>query len=327
MGDDHGLMPLGRTGLAISRVGIGTWAIGGGNWPYGWGDQDDAESIAAIHRAVELGATWIDTAAVYGLGHAETIVGRAIKDLDKRPYIFTKTGRVADGAGGITGSLKRDSVMREVEQSLARLGVEAIDVYQLHWPDPAEEIDEGWTTCVDLKRQGMVRHIGVCNFNIEQLERISKIAEPETLQPPYSLLQREAEHQLLPFARDHEIGVIVYSPMGSGLLTGAMTRQRIESLPPNDWRSSDSAFRDPELSRSLEIAAKLQKIAARVGTAPAALAVAWTLANPAVSGAIAGFRRPDQVTPVMTAATLHLSRELAAEISGLDEQNADHSAP
>jgi aryl-alcohol dehydrogenase-like predicted oxidoreductase len=220
---------LGGTGLEIMRVGFGAWAIGGAGYDWGWGDQDDEESIAAIHRALELGVNWIDTAAQYGFGHSEQVVGRALVGLRERPYVFTKGGQ-PEGPGRTTvQSLRRDSLRREVEGSLSRLGVDAIDLYQIHWPIPEEEIEEGWTTLAEFRDEGLVRHIGVSNFNVEQLGRIGAIAPVETLQPPYSLIARDVEREILPFAEREGIGVIVYSPMGSGLLTGAMSRERIAS--------------------------------------------------------------------------------------------------
>ena len=230
---------LGKTGLDITRVGFGAWAIGGGGWEFGWGPQDDEESIGALHRALELGVNWIDTAAAYGFGHSEQVVGRALEGMRERPYVFTKASLIEGPGRRVVHSLKRDSILREVEASLQRLGVDSIDLYQIHWPIPETDIEEGWKTFAELKGQGLVRHIGVSNFDIAQLRRIRSIAPVETLQPPYSLVEREVEDQILPFAEREGIGVIVYSPMGSGLLTGRMTRERVESMPDNDWRKSD----------------------------------------------------------------------------------------
>jgi aryl-alcohol dehydrogenase-like predicted oxidoreductase len=309
--------PLGSTGLEISRVGFGAWAIGGGGYDWGWGSQDDEDSIAAIHRALELGVNWIDTAAQYGFGHSEEVVGRAVAGLDPRPYVFTKGGQ-PEGPGRTTvQSLRRDSLMREVEGSLARLGVDAIDLYQIHWPVPDEEIEEGWSTLVELKEQGLVRHIGVSNFSVEQLERAQAIAAVETLQPPYSLLDRGTERDILPFAEREGIGVIVYSPMASGMLTGAMTRKRIEAMPEDDWRRHSEEFREPQLSRNLELVDRLRRVADRLQTTPGAVAVAWTLHNPAVDGAIVGFRRPDQTDPIVVAANLELDEDDLATIEGM----------
>jgi aryl-alcohol dehydrogenase-like predicted oxidoreductase len=297
---------LGGTGMEITRVGFGAWAIGGGDWQFGWGAQDDEESIAAIHRALELGVNWIDTAAAYGLGHSEEIVRRALEGVEPRPYVFTKASLVSAGDGRVVSNLMRDSIRREVEASLARLGVDAIDLYQIHWPRPEEQLEEGWGTFAELKREGLVRHIGVSNFDVAQLRRAQAIAPVETLQPPYSLIERDVEDEILPFADREGIGVIVYSPMGSGLLTGAMTRERIASLPEDDWRKHDPRFQEPELSRHLATVARLQDVADRHGTTPGAVAVAWTLENPAVDAAIVGFRRPDQVDPLVGAANLDL---------------------
>jgi aryl-alcohol dehydrogenase-like predicted oxidoreductase len=305
---------LGGTGMEITRVGFGAWALGGGGWEFAWGPQRDEESIAAIHRALELGINWIDTAAAYGFGHSEQVVGRALNGLRERPYVFTKCSLLDDGTGHVVHSLKRDSVLREAEASLERLGIDVIDLYQIHWPIPDEDIEEGWSALAELKEQGLVRHIGVSNFDVGQLRRIESIAPVETLQPEYSLVVRDAEEELLPFAEREGIGVIVYSPMGSGLLTGAMTRERIESLPDDDWRKRDPRFLEPQLSQHLALAARLQVVADRYGTTPGAVAVAWTLRNPAVDGAITGFRRPDQVDPIVMAANLELSDADVAEI-------------
>jgi aryl-alcohol dehydrogenase-like predicted oxidoreductase len=307
---------LGTTGLEITRVGFGAWAIGGGGWEFGWGSQDDEESIGAIHRALELGVNWIDTAAAYGFGRSEEIVGRALEGAAARPYVFTKASLVEGADRRVVHNLKRDSILREVDRSLQRLGVDAIDLYQIHWPIPEGDIEEGWTTFAELKEQGLVRHIGVSNFDVRQLRRIQSIAPVETLQPPYSLVEREAEDEILPFAEREAIGVIVYSPMGSGLLTGKMTRERIETLPEDDWRGRDPRFQEPQLSGHLALVERLEAVAARHDTTPGAVAVAWTLQNPAVDGAIVGFRRPEQVDPILAAAGLELGDDDVAEIEG-----------
>src|ERR1035437_3631816 len=288
---------LGRTGLEITRVGFGAWAIGGGGWEFGWGPQQDEESIAAIHRAIELGVNWIDTAAAYGFGRSERIVGRALEGLTERPYVFTKNSLLDDGTGHVRHSLKRDSILREAEGSLRRLGVDAIDLYQIHWPVPDEDVEEGWSAMAELKERGLVRHIGVSNFSASQLRRIQPVAPVETIQATYSLIDRAAEAEILPLAERDGTGVIVYSPMGSGLLTGGITRERIAAMPGDDWRKTDPRFTEPQLSQHLALAARLQTVAARHGAVPGAVAVAWTLRNPAVHGAIAGFRRPAQVDP------------------------------
>jgi len=307
---------LGTTGLEISRVGFGAWALGGAGYDWGWGAQDDDDSIAAIHHALELGINWIDTAAQYGFGHSEEVVGRALEGLATRPYVFTKGGQ-PEGPGRTTvQSLKRDSLRRELEGSLSRLGVPAVDLYQIHWPVPDQEIEEGWSTLAELKEEGLVRHIGVSNFSVEQLRRIQQIAPVETLQPPYSLVARDVEDAILPFAEREDIGVIVYSPMGSGLLTGAMTRERIAALPEDDWRKHSERFQEPQLSAHLALVGRLQGMATWLDTTPGAIAVAWTLRNPAVDGAIVGFRRPDQVDPIIGAANLVLDEHDVAAIEG-----------
>jgi aryl-alcohol dehydrogenase-like predicted oxidoreductase len=305
---------LGETGLEITRVGFGAWAIGGGGWEFGWGPQDDDESIAAIHRALELGVNWIDTAAAYGFGHSEQIVGRALRGLSKRPHVFTKASLVEGPGRTVVNNLKRDSILREAHASLERLGVDAIDLYQIHWPIPNEDIEEGWTTLAELKEQRLVRHIGVSNFGVEQLRRAQQIARVETLQPPYSLITRDVEDDILPFAEHDGIGVIVYSPMGSGLLTGAMTRERIANLPDDDFRRHDSRFQEPQLSQNLALVERLRAVADRYGASLGAAAVAWTLRNPAVDGAIVGFRRPDQVDAIVSAANIELSDDDVATI-------------
>ena len=309
---------LGNTDLEITRVGFGAWALGGAGYDWGWGAQDDDDSIAAIHHALELGVNWLDTAAQYGFGHSEEVVGRALAGVVERPYVFTKGGQPEGPNRTTVQSLKRDSLRREVEASLSRLGVAAIDLYQIHWPIPAGEIEDGWSTLAEFKEEGLARHIGVSNFSVEQLRRIQQIAPVETLQPPYSLVAREVEREILPFAEREGIGVIVYSPMGSGLLTGAMTRERIESLPEDDWRKRNVRFQEPQLSAFLALVERLKAVADRHDTTPGAVAVAWTLRNPAVDGAIVGFRRPDQVDPIIGAANLVLSEDDVATIEGRD---------
>jgi aryl-alcohol dehydrogenase-like predicted oxidoreductase len=309
-------VPLGETGLEITRIGFGAWAIGGGGWEFGWGPQEDEESIAAIHRALEQGLNWIDTAAAYGFGRSEDVVGRALEGIGERPYVFTKCSLLEGPGRRVLHNLKRDSVMKEAEESLKRLRIDAIDLYQIHWPNPDEDIEEGFGALAELKEQGLVRHIGVSNFDVEQLRRIQQIAPVETLQPQYSLIERDVEQELLPFAEREGIGVIVYSPMSSGLLTGAMTRERIEAMPDDDWRKGDTRFQEPQLSENLALVDRLRTVAERYETVPGAVAVAWTLANPAVDGAIVGFRRPDQVDPLLAAAGLELTPQDIAEIGG-----------
>lgn len=312
--------PLGSTGLEISRVGFGAWAIGGGGWEFGWGPQQDDESVAAIHKAVDLGVNWIDTAAAYGFGRSEQIVGRALRDLPTRPYVFTKCSLLDDGTRHVRHVLSRDSIRREAEQSLERLGLDAIDLYQIHWPVPDEDIEEGWSALAELKEEGLVRHIGVSNFSVGQLRRIQPIAPVETIQPPYSLIEAQAEAEILPAAQRDGIGVIVYSPMGSGLLTGGITRERIAAMPDDDWRKTDPRFTEPQLSRHLALAARLRDVAARHDSTPGAVAVAWTLRHPAVDGAITGFRRPDQVGPIVAAASLELSGQDISELEAAEER-------
>jgi aryl-alcohol dehydrogenase-like predicted oxidoreductase len=308
---------LGKTGLEITRLGVGAWAIGGGGWEFGWGPQKDDESIAAIHHALDLGVNWIDTAAAYGFGRSEEVVGRALEGLQDRPYVFTKASLLEGPDHRVVHSLKRDSILREADASLRRLGINAIDLYQIHWPIPEEDIEEGWAALAELKQQGLVRHIGVSNFDVDQLRRIQQIAPVETLQPQYSLIERDAEREILPFAEREGIGVIVYSPMGSGMLTGGMTRERIAGLADDDWRKHDARFNEPEVSRNLQLVERLEAVAGRHDATPGAVAVAWALRNPAVDGAIVGFRRPDQVDPILSAASLQLTDEDVAEIEGV----------
>jgi aryl-alcohol dehydrogenase-like predicted oxidoreductase len=307
---------LGGTGMQITRIGFGAWAIGGGGWEFGWGPQEDGESVAAIHRALELGVNWIDTAAGYGFGRSEEVVGRALEGLDARPYVFTKCSLLEGPDRRVMHSLKRDSIMREAHASLERLGLDAIDLYQIHWPNPEPDIEEGWGALAELREQGLVRHIGVSNFDVEQLRRIRQIAPVETLQPQYSLIVRGAERELLPFCEREGIGVIVYSPMSSGLLTGKMTRERIAAMPDDDWRRDDARFNEPQLSRNLELVERLSAVAGRHNTTPGAVAIAWTLRNAAVDGAIVGFRAPGQVDPLIDAGSLELIDDDLATIEG-----------
>jgi len=307
---------LGTTGMEITRVGLGAWAIGGGGWEFGWGHQDDADSIAAIERALDLGVNWIDTAAAYGFGRSERVVGRALAGASERPYVFTKASLLEGRDRTVVHSLKRDSILREAEASLERLAIDAIDLYQIHWPIPEQDIEEAWATFAELKEQDLVRHIGVSNFDVEQLLRIQAIAPVETLQPQYSLVTRDAEDEILPYVERNGIGVIAYSPMASGLLTGRMTRERIENMPDDDWRRRDARFNEPLLTEHLALVERLRTVAEQHETAPGAVAVAWALRNPAVDGAIVGFRRPEQVDPILTAANLELSDEDVAEIEG-----------
>jgi aryl-alcohol dehydrogenase-like predicted oxidoreductase len=305
---------LGNSNLHITPIGFGAWAIGGGGWEFGWGGQDDRDSIAAIREALDAGVNWIDTAAVYGLGHSEEIVARALEGVHPRPYVFTKCSMVWDERGRIRHRLNAESIRRECLASLRRLRVDALDLYQIHWPDPDEDIEEGWTTLADLQREGKVRNIGVSNFNVAQMKRAQAIAPIASLQPRYSLLHREVEPEVLPFAARENIGVIAYSPMASGLLTGAMTPERIAELPADDWRRRHSDFREPRLSTSLKLVRLLRAIGHRHARSPAEVAIAWVLRNPAVTAAIVGARRPDQVRGVVGAADLHISRGESAWI-------------
>jgi aryl-alcohol dehydrogenase-like predicted oxidoreductase len=309
---------LGNSDLKITPVGYGAWAIGGSGWQFAWGPQDDNDSISAIHRSLELGVNWIDTAAVYGLGHSEEVVGRALKSWrGPRPYVFTKCVRRLDDSGQLRTILKSASIREEVESSLRRMGVDVIDLYQIHWPPNPDsaDLEEGWSTMAELKREGKVRWIGVSNFNVDQLKRAAAIAPITSLQPRYSLIHREVEAEILPYCQGYSIGVIVYSPMGSGLLTGAMTRERISNLPDDDWRRRHADFNEPNLSRNLELVDLLEKIARNHGRTPGEVAIAWTLQNPAVTGAIVGARNSKQADGVMRAAELHLRGEEVLQIA------------
>jgi len=308
---------LGNSDLYITPVGYGAWAIGGSGWQFGWGSQNDNDSIAAIHRSLDLGVNWIDTAAVYGLGHSEEVVARALKSWPgPRPYVFTKCGLRWDAKGNVRKVLSADSIQREVEDSLRRLTVEMIDLYQIHWPpDPdSAELEEGWSMLAQLQRQGKVRWIGVSNFNVQQLRRAQAMARVTSLQPPYSLLHREIEDQVLPYCRREDIGVIVYSPMASGLLTGAMTRERAAQLPKDDWRKNHADFTEPNLSRNLALVERLQEIARSHNRSAGEVAIAWTLHHPGVTGAIVGARNARQAEGVMRAGELRLNDEEVNEL-------------
>jgi len=316
---------LGKSDLNITPVGYGAWAIGGGGWQFAWGAQDDDDSVAAIHRALELGVNWIDTAPVYGLGHSEEVVARALKTWPgAKPYIFTKCGLRWDAQGNIQKTLHADSICQEVEDSLRRLGVETIDLYQIHWPpEPdSDELEEGWSILAALQRQAKVRWIGVSNFDVKQLRRAQSIAPIASLQPPYSLINRGVEDDILPYCLREGIGVIVYSPMASGLLTGAMTRERIARLPKDDWRKTDAEFSEPRLSRNLALVERLREIGKRYGRSPGEVAIAWTLRNAAVTGAIVGARNARQADGVMRAGELRLSDKEVNEIEDFFEETA-----
>jgi len=299
---------LGNTEMEITPIGFGAWAVGGADWKFGWGAQDDEESIAAIRRALDLGVNWIDTAAAYGFGHSEEVVARAIAGMSEKPFVFTKCGLVPTGDGGAREDISRASIHAECEASLRRLQVDVIDLYQIHWPaDDIAQIDEAWAAMDELVQAGKVRHIGVSNFNVAEIERAQAVAPVSSLQPPYSLVKRDVEDEILPYCHRHRIGVIVYSPMQSGLLTGAMTRERAAALPANDWRSRNPEFKEPKLTRNLELVERLRAIGLRHGLSPGEVAIAWTLHNPAVTGAIVGGRSARQVEGVIGAARLELS--------------------
>jgi aryl-alcohol dehydrogenase-like predicted oxidoreductase len=312
---------LGDSDLYITPVGFGAWAIGGSGWEFAWGPQDDADSIAAIHRALELGVNWIDTAAAYGMGHSEEVVARALATWSgPRPYVFTKCGLHGDERGQVYKVLKADSIRRECEDSLRRLRVEVIDLYQIHWPaGSTTETDEGWATMAQLQREGKARWIGVSNFDVEQLQRAQAIAPITSLQPPYSLIRREIQAEILPFCQREGMGVIVYSPMASGLLTGAMTHERAANLATDDWRRRDPEFNEPKLSQNLALVERLRAVGARHGRSPGEVAIAWTLRHPAVTGAIVGARSAKQVEGVMGAGDFQLNaEEIAAIEPGID---------
>jgi aryl-alcohol dehydrogenase-like predicted oxidoreductase len=311
------LRTLGQTDLKITPIGIGAWAIGGGKWEFAWGHQEDAESIAAIHAGLDHGMNWIDTAAVYGLGHSETVVGRAVKGLAKRPYIFTKCSLVWDKSGKIAHSLQAASIRREAESSLKRLQIDTIDLYQIHWaawkgaPEEASpgSIEEAVGALAKLQAEGKIRHIGVSNFDAQQMQRALRVAPIASLQPPYSLVATDVEPSILPFALQHKIGVIVYSPMASGLLSGAMTRERIAALPEDDWRKRSANFQEPLLSRNLRLVERLRAVGQRYNATPGEVAIAWTLQNPAVTGAIIGVRSAQQASGIAGAADVRLGAD------------------
>jgi len=306
---------LGNSDLHLTRIGFGAWAIGGGNWEFAWGSQDDSESVKTIERALELGINWIDTAAIYGLGHSEEIVAKALKHVSKKPYVFTKCSMRWTEDRQIYRSLKAGSIQEEIEASLKRLSVDTIDLYQVHWPNPDDEIEEGWEMLAKLQQQGKVRYIGVSNFNVEQIKRAQKIAPVTSLQPPYSLLNRNAEAELLPYCLEQNIGVINYSPMSSGLLTGKMTAERIQNMPEDDWRQRSPNFKEPKLSRNLKLVELLREIGNEAGVEPGVVAIAWTLENPAITAAIVGGRRPDQVDGILASANFKLNGDAKARIA------------
>jgi aryl-alcohol dehydrogenase-like predicted oxidoreductase len=306
----------------LTPIGFGAWAVGGGDWAMSWGPQDDNASIAAIHKAIDLGVNWIDTAAIYGLGHSEEVVGKAVKQSKIKPFIFTKSGMVWNEKREIKRTLVE--IRREVEDSLRRLQVEVIDLYQIHWPVEDKDIEEGWSTMADLKQEGKVRHIGVSNFSTSQMERCLEIAPITSLQPPYSMLNRAVEAEVLPYCQSHRIGVINYAPMHSGLLTGAMSKERFASLPPDDFRRNAKNYQEPLFSRNLAVADFLKQIGARRGVPAGVVAIAWTLANPAITAAIVGGRSPEQVEGVWPAAKFRLSKD---ELQEIEAFLAAHPAP
>ena len=323
---------LGHSDLEITRIGLGAWAIGGA-WRFGWGPQDDGDSIAAIRRALDRDINWIDTAPAYGLGRSEAVVGQALRDvpLDERPYVFTKCSLVWDDDGTVTHSLRPESIRRECEASLRRLGMERIDLYQVHWPkwpgapvdhDPGR-LEDAWHTMSELRREGKVRYLGASNFDTDQLARVHAIAPVTSVQPPYSMLRRDVEHRELPWCRGHGAGAIVYSPMQSGLLSGKMTRERIAALPADDWRRNAAWFKEPQLTMALRVVDVLRDIAARHRRTVAEVAIAWTLHHPAVSGAIVGARRAEQVDEFVRAPEIHLQQpELAAIDHAIRQEQA-----
>jgi len=311
---------LGNSDLKLTPIGVGAWAMGGSGWAFAWGPQDDDDSISAIRAALDRGVNWIDTAAVYGLGHSEEVVGRAIKGLANPPYVFTKCARIWNERREIGKSLKADSIRREVEASLRRLQIERIDLYQIHWPEPDEQIEEGWTAMAQLKAEGKVRYIGVSNFNVEQMRRAQAIAPITSLQPPYSMVSPEIEESILPYCGAHNIGVLAYSPMKSGLLSGAMTRERVAELPADDFRRRTPNFQEPLFSRNLALVELLREIGARHGRSPGEVAIAWVLRRTEVTAAIVGMRSARQVDGVIAAAEFRLPAAEIAEIDAFRER-------
>lgn len=306
---------LGNSDLEITPLGVGAWAMGGAGWAFSWGPQDDADSVAAIRSALEAGINWIDTAAVYGLGHSEEVVAQAVAGISPKPYLFTKCARVWDENRQIGKCLKRDSVRRECEASLRRLKVDVIDLYQMHWPEPDEDVEEGWETMARLKDEGKVRWIGVSNFSKSQLERAARIAPVTSLQPPYSAIQAEVEVEVLPWCLSNGVGVIAYAPMKSGLLTGKMTRERLTSLDPEDFRNRNPYFQEPILTKALGLVEVLREIGARHGKSPAETAISWVLRHPAVTGAIVGVRSPEQLRGILGAADFRLTEVEISQVA------------
>jgi len=315
------LRTLGNSDLRLTSIGFGAWAIGGGNWEFAWGPQDDNDSINAIHRALDLGVNWIDTAAIYGLGHSEEVVAKALKTTSHKPYVFTKCSMRWNDDRSIYRSLKAKSLEEELHNSLRRLRRDTIDLYQIHWPNPEEEIEEGWAALAKFKEQGKVRYIGVSNFNVEQMKKAQKIAPITSLQPPYSMLRRAIEQEILPFSQANNVGIINYSPMLSGMLTGKMTRERIAAFPPDDWRKRAIEFNEPRLSRNLRLVELLHEIGTPHQIQPGVVAVAWTLHHPAITAAIVGGRSANQVEGVAPALTFRLAQEEYDRINAFLEAN------
>lgn len=306
---------LGTSDLDLTTIGYGAWAIGGGDWAFGWGPQDDDESVKAIHAAMDCGINWIDTAAIYGLGHSEEVVARALKDRKGKMLVATKCGLRWRSKKKIYSSLKAQSVREEVEASLRRLEVDAIDLYQIHWPDPDGEIEEGWGAIADMVKEGKLRHAGVSNFDVEQLKRAREIAPVVSLQPPYSMINRKVEAEILPFCAAEKIGVVAYSPLQCGLLTGAFDRQRLEGMAKGDWRRGNQCFKDPIFGKALELVERLRPVAERTGHTTAQLAAAWVLETGGVTAAIVGARRPSQIEETAAAGDWEIGTEDLSEIS------------
>ncbi len=311
---------LGNSDMNITRIGFGAWAIGGGDWQFAWGHQEDDESISAIERALDLGVNWIDTAPVYGLGHSEEVVAQALKQSKHKPYIFTKCSMRWNADRTIYRSLTAASIREELEASLRRLQVDVIDLYQMHWPDPEQQIEQGWEAMARLQQEGKVRHLGVSNFSVAQMERVMKIAPITALQPPYSLVNRKVEAEILPWGQQHGVGVINYSPMASGLLTGKMTKERIAALPQDDWRRRTPQFQSPKLDKNLALAELLRQIGEEHGVEPGVVAIAYTLHHPAVTAAIVGARSASQVDGTAAAASFNLLDAEHEKLSRFAEQ-------
>jgi aryl-alcohol dehydrogenase-like predicted oxidoreductase len=324
---------LGTTDLELTTVGLGAWAIGGGGWAYSWGPQDDASSIAAIHHAIRRGVNWIDTAAIYGLGHSEEVVGRALRELpaSERPLVFTKGGMLPNRERPYeepARDLRPDSIRREVEDSLRRLGVERIDLYQFHWPDETgTPVEDSWAELVRLVEEGKVRAAGVSNFDLALLERAERVRHVDSLQPPFSLIRRDAATKLIPWALEHRTGVIVYSPLQSGLLTDAFSANRVAAMANDDWRRGSAQFSEPQLSRNLRLRDALRPIAERHGVTVSAVALAWVLAWPGVTGAIVGARSPEQVDGWIAGGSLELEGSELEAIAGAVDRTAAGSGP